>query len=103
MVEEDKTVLEEDVLSYVRDFAQKEVGPLAKKIDEEETVPKVLIDKMVKMGLFSSYIPEAYGGNSLSFTFLVRAIEELSKACPSTALVLDGALTLFAEPVLMFG
>ncbi len=103
MVEEDKTALEEDVLSYVRDFAQKEVGPLAKKIDEEETVPKVLIDKMVKMGLFSSYIPEAYGGNSLSFTFLVRAIEELSKACPSTALVLDGALTLFAEPVLMFG
>ena len=103
MVEEDKTVLEEDVLSYVRDFAQKEVGPLAKKIDEEETIPKVLIDKMVKMGLFSSYIPEAYGGNSLSFTFLVRAIEELSKACPSTALVLDGALTLFAEPVLMFG
>jgi alkylation response protein AidB-like acyl-CoA dehydrogenase len=103
MVEEDKTTLEEDVLSYVRDFAQKEVGPLAKKIDEEESVPKDLIDKMVKMGLFSSYIPEAYGGNSLSFSFLVRAIEELSKACPSTALVLDGALTLFAEPLLMFG
>ena len=39
MVEEDKTALEEDVLSYVRDFAQKEVGPLAKKIVEEETVP----------------------------------------------------------------
>jgi alkylation response protein AidB-like acyl-CoA dehydrogenase len=103
MAKEDKRSLEEDVLSYVRDFAQKEVRPLAKKIDEEESVPKVLVDKMIKMGLFSSYIPEEYGGNSLSFTFLVRAIEELSKACPSTALILDGALTLFAEPVLMFG
>lgn len=39
----------------------------------------------------------------MSFQFLMHAIEEISKACPSTSLVLDGALTLFAEPVLMFG
>jgi alkylation response protein AidB-like acyl-CoA dehydrogenase len=103
MAEEVKVSIEDEVLSYVRDFAQKEVRPLARKIDEEQSVPRVLVDKMIKMGLFSSYIPEAYGGNSLNFTFLVKAIEELSKACPSTALVLDGALTLFAEPLLMFG
>ncbi len=103
MVNEEKIALENDVLSYVREFADKEIRPIARKIDEEANVPKELINKMIDMGLFSSYIPEEYGGNSLSFSFLVRVIEEISRACPSTALVLDGALTLFAEPLLMFG
>lgn len=94
---------EKDVLKYVTQFAQNEVKPLAREIDTNMTVPKKIIDRMNELGLFASYIPEEYGGAGLSFSFLVRVIEELSKACPSTALVLDGALTLFAEPVLMFG
>lgn len=94
---------EKEVLKYVTQFAQNEVKPLAREIDANMSVPKKLIDRMNELGLFASYIPEAYGGAGLSFSFLVRVIEELSKACPSTALVLDGALTLFAEPILMFG
>lgn len=94
---------EKDVLKYVTQFAQKEVKPLAREIDSNMTVPRKLIDRMNDLGLFASYIPEKYGGAGLSFSFLVRVIEELSKACPSTALVLDGALTLFAEPIMMFG
>ncbi len=94
---------EKDVLKYVTQFAQKEVKPLARDIDANMTVPQKLIDRMNELGLFASYIPEEYGGAGLSFSFLVRVIEELSRACPSTALVLDGALTLFAEPVMMFG
>ena len=97
------TPQEEDVLKYVREFADKEVRPLAKKIDQDQEVPQSLIDRMKDLGLFGSYIPEKYGGSGLSFSFLVRVIEELSAACPSTALVLDGALTLFAEPLMMFG
>ncbi|HKJ96298.1 MAG TPA: acyl-CoA dehydrogenase [Thermoplasmataceae archaeon] len=94
---------EKDVLKYVTQFAQKEVKPLAREIDANMTVPRKLIDRMNELGLFASYIPEEYRGAGLSFSFLVRVIEELSKACPSTALVLDGALTLFAEPLIMFG
>jgi alkylation response protein AidB-like acyl-CoA dehydrogenase len=94
---------ETEVLKYVIEFAQKEIKPLAKVIDEKMEVPESLIQKMREMGLFSSYIPEKYGGSGLSFGFLIRVIEEISKACPSTSLVLDGALTLFAEPVIMFG
>lgn len=93
---------EKDVLKYIVQFAEKEVKPLAREIDQNMTVPRKLIDRMNELGLFASYIPEAYGGAGLSFSFLVRVIEELSKACPSTALVLDGALTLFAEPLIMF-
>ena len=94
---------EKDVLRYIERFANEEVKPLAREIDLKEEVPEKLIQRMKELGLFSSYIPKEYGGYGMSFSFLVRAIEILSTACPSTALVLDGALTLFAEPVLMFG
>ncbi len=94
---------EKDVLEYIQRFAKEEVKPLSREIDLKEEVPQKLIDRMKELGLFASYIPKEYGGYGMSFSFLVRAIEIISKACPSTALVLDGALTLFGEPVLMFG
>ncbi len=103
MVDSFLTGPEKEVFDYVAKFASEEVRPLARQIDEKMEVPKILIDRMKELGLFGTYIPEKYGGAGLSFRFLIRAIEEISKACPSTALVLDGALTLFAEPVLMFG
>ncbi|MEM0157756.1 MAG: acyl-CoA dehydrogenase [Thermoplasmataceae archaeon] len=103
MIEATITQDEKEVLKYVRQFAQKEVKPLARQIDQSRSVPQKIIDRMNELGLFSSYIPREYGGAGLSFSFLVRVIEELSMACPSTALVLDGALTLFADPLIMFG
>lgn len=103
MIEAKLSPDELDVIQYVREFAVKEVKPLAKEIDRSKEVPEKLINRMRELGLFQSYIPKEYGGAGLSFSFLVRAIEELSKACPSTALVLDGALTLFADPLIMFG
>lgn len=103
MSDPEKQRIEDEVLTYVREFTKKEIKPLARKIDEEQDIPKELIKKMVDMGLFASYIPEEYEGSGLGFTFLVKVIEEISKACPSTALVLDGALTLSAEPILKFG
>jgi alkylation response protein AidB-like acyl-CoA dehydrogenase len=103
MVDSFLTGQEKEVFDYVAKFAREEVRPLARQIDEKMEVPRVLIDRMKELGLFATYIPEKYGGAGLSFRFLIRAIEEISKACPSTALVLDGALTLFAEPLLMFG
>ncbi|MHB1708187.1 MAG: acyl-CoA dehydrogenase family protein [Thermoplasmataceae archaeon] len=103
MVDSFLTGQEKEVFDYVAKFAREEVRPLARQIDEKMEVPKILIDRMKELGLFGTYIPEKYGGAGLSFRFLIRAIEEISKACPSTALVLDGALTLFAEPLLMFG
>ncbi|MCL5441035.1 MAG: acyl-CoA dehydrogenase family protein [Candidatus Thermoplasmatota archaeon] len=103
MVDSFLTGQEKEVFDYVAKFAREEVRPLARQIDEKMEVPKILIDRMKELGLFATYIPEKYGGAGLSFRFLIRSIEEISKACPSTALVLDGALTLFAEPVIMFG
>ncbi|MEM0158077.1 MAG: acyl-CoA dehydrogenase family protein [Thermoplasmataceae archaeon] len=103
MIEAAITEDEIEILKYVREFAQKEVKPFAMEIDRSKAVPARIIERMKQLGLFASYIPREYGGAGLSFSFLVRVIEEISKACPSTALVLDGALTLFADPIIMFG
>ena len=103
MIEASLTDDERAVLEYVKEFAQKEVKPLARDIDRNKEVPRKLIDRMAELGLFSSTIPKKYGGSGLSFSFFVRVMEELSKACASTALVLDGAITLFADPVNRFG
>ncbi len=94
---------ETQVLEVIRKFAESEVRPFAMEIDKKKQVPEKLINRMRELGLFASYIPQEYGGAGLSFAFLVKAIELLSWACASTALVLDGAETLFAEPVIMFG
>lgn len=103
MVQSILTESEQDVLSYISKFAVEELKPRAREIDSTLTIPQDLIDRMKELGFFSIYIPEEYGGNGLSFFLLVKVIEELSKYCASTALILDGALTLFAEPLLMFG
>ncbi len=103
MIEAKLSQDELDILGYVKEFAAKEVKPLAREIDKKKEVPESIINRMRELGLFQSYIPRKYGGAGLSFSFLTRVIEELSKACPSTALVLDGALTLFADPLIMFG
>ncbi|AAT43981.1 acyl-CoA dehydrogenase family protein [Picrophilus oshimae] len=97
------TETEVDILKYVREFAETKIKPRAREIDEKMYVPEDIIQGMRDMGLFASYIPKEYNGYGLGFKFLMNVIEEISKACPSTALVLDGALTLFAEPVIMFG
>lgn len=94
---------EEEVLHYIIKFSEEELKPLAREIDLKMEIPERIINRMRELGFFSIYIPEKYGGNGLSFSLLVRIIEEMSKACASTALILDGALTLFAEPIMMFG
>ncbi len=103
MIEAKLSREELDVLDYIKEFAQREVKPLAREIDRNKEVPRKIIDRMAELGLFSSTIPKDYGGSGLSFSFFVRVMEELSKACASTALVLDGAITLFADPVIRFG
>lgn len=103
MVSSSLNETEREVLSYIKKFAVEELRPRAKEIDETMSIPDEIIKRMKDLGFFSIYIPEEFGGNGLGFPLLVRVIEELSKSCASTALVLDGALTLFAEPILMFG
>ncbi|MBU2608944.1 MAG: acyl-CoA dehydrogenase [Chloroflexi bacterium] len=71
--------------AMVRDFATKEIEPIAAQIDEEATFPAESIKKMAELGLMGVPFPEEYGGSGggpLEFTIVV---EELARVCASTA------------------
>ncbi len=73
-----------------REFATKEVKPLAAKIDEEGDVPKRLVDQMAELGFMGLVFPEEYGGAGFGEVGYCIVLEELSRACASTAVVLGG-------------
>ncbi len=87
----------------VREFAQNEVEPLAKEIDENGTFPQESIDKMAELGLMGIPWPEEYGGTGMDFLAQVIAIEELGKVCPSTAATMMAHTSLGTAPIFMFG
>ena len=69
----------------VRDFAQNELKPIAAKIDEEEKIPKDIINKLAELGLLGAAFPMEYGGGGFGEVGYCIIQEELSRACLSTA------------------
>ena len=91
------------VLEMVREFAEREVRPRAHEIDETGQYPADLVRKMGDLGLMGTPFPEEYGGAGLSYVTFALIVEELCKACASTGLILDVNISLFGEPVWLFG
>jgi butyryl-CoA dehydrogenase len=89
--------------SSVRDFVEKEVKPLAIQIDEEHKIPDELVQKLAAMGLLGSYLPEAYGGAGLDILSYAIVVEEISKACASTGILISAHTSLACDPILQFG
>jgi butyryl-CoA dehydrogenase len=89
--------------SSVRDFVEKDVKPLAIQIDEEHKIPDELVQKLAAMGLLGSYLPEAYGGAGLDILSYAIVVEEISKACASTGILISAHTSLACDPILQFG
>ncbi|MBI4732144.1 MAG: acyl-CoA dehydrogenase [Chloroflexi bacterium] len=89
--------------SSVRDFVEKEVKPLAIQIDENHMIPDELVQKMSAMGLLGSYLPEAYGGAGLDILSYAIVVEEVSKACASSGVLISAHTSLACDPILQFG
>ena len=89
--------------SSVRDFVEKEIKPLAIQIDENHKIPDELVQKMSAMGLLGSFIPEAYGGAGLDILSYVIVVEEVSKACASSGVLISAHTSLACDPILHFG
>jgi len=89
--------------SSVRDFVEKEIRPLAIQIDEQHRIPDELVAKMGAMGLLGSYLPEAYGGAELDILSYAIAVEEVSKACASSGILISAHTSLACDPILQFG
>ncbi|RLA61919.1 MAG: acyl-CoA dehydrogenase [Epsilonproteobacteria bacterium] len=84
-------------------FADVEVAPIAAQIDHEELIPKTLIDKLKEMGFFGIYIPEEYGGAGLDYISYAIIMEELSRGCASTGVLISAHNSLCNYPILKFG
>ena len=95
-----RTVLFEQM---VRDFAENEVKPLAQQTDEEERFPIENVEKMAKLGLFGIIIPREYGGAGAGYREYIFAVEELSKYCGTTGVILSAHTSLCAAPILEHG
>ena len=87
----------------VRAFAAAEVAPLVREMDEEQHIPRALIDKLVDLGVMAVEIPEQYGGAGGHFFLSVIAVEELARVDPSVALVVDVQNTLVINALLQWG
>jgi butyryl-CoA dehydrogenase len=84
-------------------FAEKEVAPLAAKIDKEHYFPRELMPKMGELGLMGAIVPQEYGGAGLSTLAYALIIEELSAACASTGIIVSAHTSLCVTPILDYG
>ncbi len=87
----------------IKDFAETEVKPLAQEVDEEERFPKETVEKMAKMGLLGVIVPKQYGGCGGDYNMYISAVEELSKHCGTTGVILSAHTSLCVAPILEYG
>jgi len=73
----------------IREFCEKEIKPLASKIDKEEYFPWDLYKKMGKMGLMGMTVPQEYGGAGIDRMSYMIALEEISRVCGSTGITIE--------------
>jgi butyryl-CoA dehydrogenase len=78
----------------IREFCEKELKPIAAKIDQEEYFPYDLYKKMGQMGLMGMTIPQKYGGAGIDKVSYMIALEEISRFCGSTGLTVEAHNTL---------
>lgn len=86
-----------------REFAENEVKPLAKELDETERFPTETVQKMAEMGMMGLPIPEELGGSGVDQLGYVLAVEELSKVCATTGIILSAHTSLCCWPIMTFG
>jgi alkylation response protein AidB-like acyl-CoA dehydrogenase len=86
-----------------RDFAQKEIAPIAAEHDESKEFPHETIRKMGEMGFMGIEVPEKYGGAEMDTLAYVLAVEEISKADGTHGVVMSVNNSLFCHGILEFG
>lgn len=89
--------------TMVRDFAEKELEPVAAEIDEESRFPAENVKKMGELGLFGLIFPEEYGGGGGGEVEAAIAGEEIARVCASTATILLAAESLAGYSIYKFG
>jgi alkylation response protein AidB-like acyl-CoA dehydrogenase len=87
----------------VREFAQAEVKPLARELDETGRFPRETFRKAAELGLTGIAFPDQYGGAGFDHISYAIVIEEISRCCASTGVILSVQNSLYCDPVYRFG
>ena len=87
----------------VREFAEAEVTPIAAELDRDHRFPTELLPRLAEMNLMGMPYPEKEGGAGADYVSYVIAVEELSRACASTGVILSAHTSLATWPVFKFG
>jgi len=87
----------------VREFAEMEVRPLAKELDETGHFPRELFKKAAELGLTGVAFPEEWGGAGFDHLAYTIVIEEMSRCCASTGVILSVQNSLFCDPIHRYG
>jgi alkylation response protein AidB-like acyl-CoA dehydrogenase len=89
--------------SSVREFADRQIRPHVREMDEQAKLPRPLIDQLFELGVMGIEIPQAHGGSGGSFFHAVIVVEELSRVDPSVGVLVDVQNTLVVNAVLRWG
>jgi butyryl-CoA dehydrogenase len=91
------------IRNMVREFAEKEVAPLAAELDKSGEYPTKTLEKMAKLGLLGIIIPQQYSGAGLDTISYATVVEEISRKCASTGVITSVHNSLAAWPIMKYG
>jgi butyryl-CoA dehydrogenase len=91
------------VQRMAREFADEQVAPRAKELDEKAEYPADLVAKLGELGLMGVAIPPEYGGSGFDYVTYVLAMEEVSRACAGTGVIMSVNNSLVCDPLLKYG
>jgi butyryl-CoA dehydrogenase len=91
------------VREMVRDFAEREIRPIAAAIDQSHEFPAATVKHMAELGLMGMFVPDAYGGAGMDYLSYAIAIEELSRVCASHGVIASAHNSLVCYPILTYG
>ena len=86
-----------------RDLAKREIAPRAAEIDKTHEFPRKIFARLGEMGLLGILVPEAWGGAGMDALSYVLALEEIARACASTAVIMSVQSSLVEAPILAAG
>ncbi len=86
-----------------KEFAEKEVKPLAQEVDETEIFPRGTVEKMAKAGFLGIPVPKEYGGQGCDPLTYAMCVEELSKVCGTTGVIVSAHTSLCCDPIQTYG
>ena len=89
--------------TMARDFATKEVLPKAAEIDKNHRHPEELVKRMAELGFLGMAVSEDWGGSGMDNVSYVLAMEEISRACASTGVIMSVNNSLVCDPIMRFG